>query len=144
MTIDPATQLIAPITNVFQQFQYGGATPALRVADIDSINANFQATIKGQSPKVIDPVFANYRLTGTVWMLPNTLVPGDGNMSEQAIGSIDLDNDTLETFVQGVGTNCFSCHTTSGHGISYPGKNINISHIITSVLKPNPLILQSR
>ncbi|MBI2716636.1 MAG: hypothetical protein HYX37_19645 [Rhizobiales bacterium] len=144
MTIDPATQVIAPITNVFQQFQYGGATPALRVADIDSINANFQATIKGQSPKVIDPVFANYRLTGTVWMLPNTLVPGDGNMSEQAIGSIDLDNDTLETFVQGVGTNCFSCHTTSGHGTSYPGKNINTSHIITSVLKPNPLILQSR
>ncbi|MEI9804251.1 MAG: hypothetical protein WDN48_06900 [Pseudolabrys sp.] len=114
LTIDPATQVIAPITNVFQQFKHGGATPALRVADIDSINANFQSTIKGEPAKVIDPVFANYKLTGTVWMLANTLKPGDGNMDQEAIGSIDLDNSTLETFVQGTGTNCFTCHNTSG------------------------------
>jgi hypothetical protein len=143
LTIDPATQVIAPITNVFQQFQFGGATPADRVADITSINANFQAAIKGKPPAVIDPVFANYRLVGTVWMLPNTLKPGDGNMDEEAIGSVSQANDTLETFTQGQGNNCFMCHTTSG-GSSYPGKNINTSHIITSVLRPNPKVLQSR
>lgn len=143
MSIDPATQVIAPITNAFQQFQYGGATPASRIVDINSINTNFQTKIKGEPPKVIDPVFANYRLTGTVWMLANTLKPGDGNMDEQAIGSIDLANATMETFVQGVGTNCFSCHRTSG-GSGYPGKDINISHIITSQIRKNPAIQNAR
>jgi hypothetical protein len=143
LTIDPATQAISPITNVFRQFEFGGATPDSRVADIKSINANFQAAIKQRSSKVVNPVFANYALNGTVWMLANTLKPGDGNMDEEAIGSIDLANATLETFVQGTGTNCFSCHNTSG-GSSYPGKDINISHIILSVLKPNPAIFRAQ
>ena len=143
ITIDPATQVIAPITNVFQEFKYGGATPAARVVDIDQINANFQGKIKEEKPKVIAPVFANYKLTGTLWMLANTLKPGDGNMDQEAIGSITLDNSTLETFVQGTGTNCFSCHNTSG-GSSYPGKDINISHIILSKLKPTAAIQQMR
>jgi hypothetical protein len=118
--------VIASVTNVFEQFQYGGATPPPRIVDIDSINANFMGEIKEQKPTLIDPVFANYRLTGTVWMLPNTLKPGDGNMDEEAIGSIDLDNATMETFMQGEGTNSFT------------------SHIITSVLKPDPAIQKAR
>jgi hypothetical protein len=60
-----------------------------------------------------------------------------------AIGSIDLADATLETFVQGSGTNCFSCHNTSG-GSSYPGKNINLSHVILDGLQPNPEILKQR
>jgi hypothetical protein len=91
----------------------------------------------------VNPVFANYGLVGTVWILAGTLQPGDGNLDSQAIGSIDLADATLETFVQGTGTNCFSCHTTSG-GSTYPGKDINLSHIILSVLKPNPAILNAR
>ena len=142
-SIDAATQVISPITNVFQEFKYGGATPASRIADIDSINANFQNTIKGMSPKVIDPVFANYRLNGSTWLLAGTLKPGDGDMAQDAIGSIDLDNATMETFVQNEGTNCFTCHTTAG-GATYPGKDINTSHIITSVLKISPKVLESR
>ena len=137
MTINVQTQQIDPITNVFRQFAYGGATPALRVTDIQQINTNFQAKIPEESAK-INPAFAKYKLIGTVWMLPNTLKPGDGNMDTEAIGSVDLANSTLETFVQGQGTNCFSCHSTSG-GSGYPGKNINISHIILSVL-PNTLL----
>ena len=137
MTINVQTQQIDPITNVFRQFAYGGATPALRVTDIQQINTNFQAKIPEESAK-INPAFAKYKLIGTVWMLPNTLKPGDGNMDTEAIGSVDLANSTLETFVQGQGTNCFSCHSTSG-GSGYPGKDINISHIILSVL-PNTLL----
>jgi hypothetical protein len=137
MTIDVPTQKISPITNVFRQFAYGGATPASRVTDIQQVNTNFQAKIPQESSK-IDPVFANYKLIGTVWMLANTLKPGDGNMDSEAIGSVDLANATLETFVQGQGVNCFSCHNTSG-GSGYPGKDINISHIILSVL-PNDLL----
>lgn len=137
LTINPASQLISPITNVFRQFAYGGAQfspPGLkqRVADIVSVNQNFQGTIQGGGTNV-NPVFANYRLIGTVWILANTLNPGDGNLDSEAIGSIDLANSTLETFVQGAGTNCFTCHNTSAGG-TYPGKNINISHIILSVL----------
>ena len=143
LTIDPATQVVAPITNVFRQFAYGGATPASRVADITSINANFQKSIAGKASPLVNPVFANYGLVGTVWILAGTLQPGDGNLDSQAIGSIDLADATLETFVQGTGTNCFSCHTTSG-GSTYPGKDINLSHIILSVLKPNPAILNAR
>jgi hypothetical protein len=134
MTINAQTQQIQPITNVFRQFAYGGATPALRVTDIDQVNANFQAKILEESAK-IDTVFAKYKLIGTAWTLPNRLTPGDGNMDSEAIGSIDLANSTLETFVQGQGTNCFSCHNTSG-GSGYPGKDINISHIIIGAL-PN-------
>jgi hypothetical protein len=137
MTINTQTQQISPITNVFRQFAFGGATPALRVTDIQQINTNFQAKIPEES-SLINPVFANYKLIGTVWMAPNTLKPGDGNMDSEAIGSVNLANSTLETFVQGQGTNCFSCHSTSG-GSGYPGKDINISHIILSVL-PNTLL----
>ena len=141
-SIDPGTQVITPITNVFQEFQYGGATPASEVANIVAVNTEFQGKIPSEKGK-IDPVFANYRLDGSTWLLPNTLKPGDGDMAQEAIGSIDLDNATMETFVQAEGRNCFSCHTTTG-GSGYPPKNINTSHIITSVFKPNPKILQSR
>jgi hypothetical protein len=143
VTIDPAAQVISPITNVFLQFEFGGATPPDRVADITSINANFQGTIKGMSSKVIDPVFANYTLTGSTWLLAGTLEPGDGAMDKEAIGSIDLANATMETFVQGEGANCFTCHTTAG-GPGYPGKNINTSHIITSVFHLSTAVLQAR
>lgn len=142
LTIDPATQIIAPITNVFRQFAYGGATPPSRVQDIISANENFQTGIKDHS--AIKSVFANYRLVGTAWILANTLQPGDGNLDSQTIGSIDLANSTLETFVQGAGTNCFSCHNTSG-GASYPGKDVNLSHIILGPLpnKTTTLLLEA-
>ncbi len=38
LTIDPTTQIIAPITNVFREFAYGGATPDSRVQDVMSVN----------------------------------------------------------------------------------------------------------
>ena len=142
MTIDATTQVISPVTNVFQQFPDGGATPQADVDAIKSVNAAFQAKIPAEKDK-INPVFANYRLTGATWLLPGTLKPGDGQMDSEAIGSIDLDNATMETFVQADGTNCFTCHRTSG-GSTYPGKNINTSHIITSQLHLSPAILQAR
>ena len=142
MSIDEKTQVITPVTNVFQQFEFGGATPQEDVDDIKSANANFMAAIPIHKDK-INPVFANYRLTGTTWLLPNTLKPGDGAMDEEAIGSIDLANATMETFLQKEGNNCFWCHNTAGAG-AYPGKNINTSHIVTSKLPKNPAIEQAR
>ena len=134
MTIDPATQVIAPITNVFRQFAYGGATPAYRVTNIQQSNGQFSEGIKEHASR-IEPKFANYKLIGTTWIKANTLKPGDGNLDQEAIGSIELANSTLETFEQGHRM-CFSCHNTSA-GPNYPGKDINLSHIILSVLPNN-------
>ncbi|MBV8751856.1 MAG: hypothetical protein JO328_03255 [Hyphomicrobiales bacterium] len=142
LTIDPNTQVISPITNVFRQFEYGGAS-AIRVADIVSMNQHSRSEITARKGEKVDTVFAHYRLIGTAWMLANTLKPGDGNMASEAIGSIDLANATLETFVQGAGNNCFGCHDTSG-GSGYPGKDINQSHIILSKLPPDPRLLEAR
>jgi hypothetical protein len=141
-TIDPATQAISPATNAFRQFAWGGATPD-RVQDITSSNKNFQDHIRGGGAKSIDQVFANYVMHGTVWILANTLQPGDGNLDTQAIGSPSLASSVMETFVQGAGTNCFSCHNTSG-GSGYPGKDINLSHVILGSLAPNPELLRAR
>jgi hypothetical protein len=132
LTINTATQQVSPITNVFRQFAYGGATPASRVTDIMQANQNFQTGVKEHSSQ-INAAFANYKLIGTIWIAPNSLQPGDGNLDTESIGSITLANSTLETFVQGTGTSCFSCHNTSG-GPNYPGKDINLSHIILSGL----------
>jgi len=142
MSIDEKTQVITPVTNVFQRFVDGGATPQADKDAITSSNANFQAGIRSHKDK-IDPIFANYRLTGTTWLLAGTLTPGDGDMVDEAIGSIDLANATMETFEQDVGENCFFCHDTAGIGKN-PGKNINTSHIITSQLKRNPKIEEAR
>jgi len=150
MSIDEATQAITPIANVFAQFEFGGAPPG-GVLPIQQANANFQGHIKtAPEPKTvparipaIDSVFANYRLVGSVWQLPNSLKPGDGDMAQNAIGAIDLANSTLETFVQASGSNCFSCHRTT-RGQTYPAKNINISHIITSKLESNPAVQRAR
>ena len=135
MTIDLPTQVIRPVTNVFRQFAYGGATP---VGGPTSRTSTRISRAGWEEPAKIDAAFAKYHLIGTAWMLANTLKPGDGNMDAEAIGSVDLANSTLETFVQGQGVNCFSCHNTSG-GSGYPGKDINISHIILSVL-PDELL----
>jgi hypothetical protein len=142
LKIDPNTQVISPITNVFRRFEYGDAS-AMRVADIVSMNRHSQSEIRGRKGAKVNTVFANYRLIGTTWILAGTLKPGDGNMASEAIGSIGLANSTLETFVQGVGNNCFGCHDTSG-GSGYPGKDINLSHIILSKLPPDPRLLQAR
>ena len=114
------------------------------------------AAVSGRGPRVIprragvaahknvNPVWANYRLIGTVWEPPNSLKPGQTGpaMVKSSIGSVDLANSTMETYVQGTGRNCFMCHNT-GQGPStgmpqqpiqapplFPAKNINLSHVL--------------
>jgi hypothetical protein len=99
------------------------------VADIDSTNKLFRQMIGGGSVKKIDQVFSNYNLIGSLWMLPNTLAPNFDNLQPSGVGSVDLANSVLETYAQGPGTSCFSCHTT-GKGENYPGKDINLSHTL--------------
>lgn len=135
------TQQLTPITNVFLQFRVGGATGG-RDTDIDNANKVFRAGVVAH--KNVNPVWANYRLIGTVWEAPNSLKPGQTGsaMVKSSIGSVDLANSTMETYVQGTGKNCFMCHNT-GQGPPtgmpqqpiqgpplFPAKNINLSHVL--------------
>jgi hypothetical protein len=142
-SVDEETQKATPITNVFRQFAYGGVefsaeSPKVsgqaRVDDINSINANFQAAIPDHG-KQISPEFANYNLIGTLWLdtTQTPLEPGL-DLAANSVGSITLANASMETFVQGIGTNCFSCHNTSPFKKGFSDKNIAISHIIAGSL----------
>jgi hypothetical protein len=135
-SVDPAKQTVAPVTNVFRQFATGNAAPN-RTADINAINSGAQGemanmgTFKPPQPK--ETVWANYKLIGTLWLLANTLKPDDGNMVPEGVGSVNLANATLETYFQGQGFSCFLCHNTGASTSGpkqYPGKDINISHVI--------------
>lgn len=130
--VDEKTQQLSPPINVFLQFAQGGAAPP-RAADIVLTNKNFRSGVI-QHPTATKPVWANYRLVGTVWEAAGSLKPNDPNMAKDAIGSTSLANATMETYVQGTGNNCFMCHNTTGlteNGkVIYPGKDINLSHAI--------------
>jgi hypothetical protein len=139
-TINMDTQVITPITNVFRMFAYGGAKESVaspgtdRVRDINEVNEDFMATIAAGNPK-IEPVFADYRLIGSVWIdtAVTPLKPGL-DLRSSSVGSIYLANSTLETFFQSNQFNCFTCHSTSPNKSGYPDKNIAISHIISGSL----------
>ena len=146
-TLNAETQQVKPLTNIFRQFAHGGAefsaeSPTVsgmnRVADIDSINANFRTDIPVH-PTQIDPVFSNYKLIGSVWLdtTQTPLKPGL-DVFGNAVGSITLANSTMESFVQGIGANCFSCHTTQPFPTKseFKDKNIAVSHIISGSLTP--------
>lgn len=132
---DPAKQTVAPVTNVFRQFATGDAAPP-RTFDINAVNAAAQsemATIKVKPPQPKENVWANYKLIGTLWLQPNSLKPNDSNMVGEGVGSVHLANATLETYFQGPQFSCFLCHNTGGSTSGkkqYPGKDINISHVI--------------
>jgi hypothetical protein len=140
---DKAKQTVAPVTNVFRQFATGNAAPN-RTADILALNTSAQTEMSNMGsfnpPQPKETVWANYKLIGTLWLQANTLQPNDGNMVNEGVGSVNLANATLETYFQGTGNSCFLCHNTQGSTSPkkpYPGKNINISHVILDLI-PKP------
>ncbi|MEY2495235.1 MAG: hypothetical protein QOJ45_1727 [Verrucomicrobiota bacterium] len=124
---NPTTQTLAPITNLYRQFATGGES-TLGTQEITSINSQSQGAVKAFPNNPAEAVWSNYKLIGTVWTKPNTLVPGDGNMDTEAVGSVSLANATLETYVQGAGQNCFLCHNTSAFAGANTAKDIALSH----------------
>lgn len=131
------SQRLSNITNVVRRNKYGGADRA-NARYIRDINSQAQTYVKSFGKP--NAVFANYSLVGTVWLHTGTLQPGDDNLNTAAVGSVNLANSVMETFVQGTkNSNCFACHNTGGfssYGI--PGKNINLSHVILSPLFNSP------
>jgi hypothetical protein len=141
-SVDPAKQAVSPITNVFRQFATGNAAPN-RTADITAINSAAQGEMKNMGtfkpPQPKETVWANYKLIGTLWLMANTLKPNDNNMVGEGVGSVNLANSTLETYFQGTDVSCFLCHNTGGSSSKkkpYPGKDINISHVILEMIPP--------
>ena len=150
----------AKVNNVFRQYARGGET-VLTPEQFDGINSQAQGQMRAllhkQEPDIpaypLETVWANYMLIGTVWQplpagvsgsqpVPPTIVPGDARLFASAAGSVELENATLETFVQGPqnngggNSNCFMCHNTGGSTkYGYPGKDVNLSHLLLAPLK---------
>ena len=104
-------------------------------ASIISINQSARDIIVDNN-KLIDPVWANYELTGNVWMKDGI----DLQQVNYMAGSLSAANTTMETFVQNgqagqtADNNCFSCHTRSlGNGQYLPPAGL--SHIYDKIEK---------
>jgi len=148
---DPVKQTVARVTNVFRQFEFGGATPEGRVTDIQNINKAAQGEManmpKLKPPQPKEAVWAHCKLIGTLWLAqPGTLQPGISQLEVCGVGSVNLANSTLETYFQGPQNNfngnsvanCFMCHNTGGFGAYPDGKNINLSHALLDSIPPAP------
>jgi hypothetical protein len=135
VALNPATQQLTPITNVFRQFAFGQGNPP-DTANIQALNASVQAQLAPGD------VWRNYFLVGSVWFAAiNGLHPGlNGTspaMQNLVTGSIHLSNSTMETFTQptNVKKNCFACHDTGQvQGLGLPPMNLNLSHILQNGL----------
>lgn len=102
-----------------------------------ALNASVQSTLQGlikQSPTKFNDmaVWLNYQMTGNLWTVNGALPPSASNFA----GSKENANTTLETFIQGNGNNCFTCHTqkqfvssTKGPMGFQTGAPANFSHL---------------
>lgn len=92
-----------------------------------ALNASIQSTLQGLLKSSPDKfanmaIWLNYQMTGNLWTRNGALPPTSSNMA----GSTQNANTTLETFFQGEGRNCFSCHTQT-------------QYVNTSVKPPVPM-----
>ncbi len=131
--VDQDNQILEPRGNAFRQYAYGGESQD-GVSEIMAINKQSQGIFS-------DTYWTHYKLIGTVWLQPDSLQPGQSDLASQAVGSVQLANATMETFVQGPQNNsgkpanCFMCHNTAGSKRGgFEGKNINLSHTLISPL----------
>lgn len=97
-------------------------TPTLRVMPwgIDGTNASLNTEVISANATVISQLVAgdvrrNYFQLGTTWTIDGAAPKPDGS---NEVGTNQLANTTMETFVQGV-TNCFSCHHTNTVAVSH-------------------------
>lgn len=123
-------------TQVCRVAPQGGGTQDNTSAMI-ALNASVLSTLQGlikQSPAKYNDmaVWLNYQMTGNLWTVNGALPPSASNFA----GSKENANTTLETFIQGNGNNCFTCHTqqqfvsTTQGPMGFPnGAPANFSHL---------------
>ena len=105
---NPATPATQPITQVCRVAPCGNGDQT----NIGQLNKAVRA-------KLGSNVWANYFLIGTVWGNPKTFPPtGPSN----SVGSTQLANTSMETFVQLPTITCFSCHNA--------GASVNFSSVV--------------
>jgi hypothetical protein len=140
-TLNPQTQSLSPVTQVFRQFEDGSGVADNTLA-IDTLNVSVHKQLASTD------VWNNYDLIGGVWLLPGALNPGLSPSGSMLHGSPQLANSTMETFVQvpftnstppfTVFTSCLGCHTTASTstsgGLNIPAMNLNLSHSLTDGL----------
>jgi hypothetical protein len=102
-----------PTTQTVRVNPSGGGTPD-NIATIQSLNQSVLTLLQQGS------LWSNYTLVGGIWT-NGTLPPTATN----EVASVLLANSTMETFVQGPNTNCFSCHTTTNNNGTPP---FSVSH----------------
>jgi hypothetical protein len=115
--------------------QGGGSTDntSAMIALNGSVLSTLQGLVKQSPTKYGDmAVWQNYQMTGNLWTVGGALPPSSSNFA----GSKENANTTLETFIQGNGNNCFTCHTqkqfvSSTKGpMGFPtGAPANFSHL---------------
>lgn len=142
LTLDPATQMLKPITQVCRQFPYGMAAGTKNPNDLQNLEAikSLNASVKSQ---LGDDVARNYFEVGAIWT--NGDLQPNNDQQANRIGSTLLNNSVIETFTQNVQSdnNCFSCHNTLMYNPSDPsiqplqGTNINLSHVILEAYVAN-------
>lgn len=137
--LDPKTQKLTPVTNVVLENRTGGENQPHGVGNIFALTTQAQSFLAGKNG---NPVFANYNLIGTVWMMPNTY--NVNSNQTDAVGSVNLANGTAETFVQHARNtpiskvvNCFSCHNPGSYSFqTTPPKLANrlvaLSHVLAA------------
>ncbi|MCA8032416.1 MULTISPECIES: hypothetical protein [Burkholderia] len=146
VTIDEKTQILAPVTQVCRQYQYGGAD-STNQANITELNGDILARlVKNNS------IWQYYREVGAVWIKdPDEPFHPDWspNFDSKAIrGTPKLSNSVIETFTQNQVSKhqCFSCHNTmavtdtNDLTLTLPGKDISTSHILLRKYMNNPQI----
>jgi hypothetical protein len=119
-----------------------GSPAGLGSAGVNTMIISLNNSRIGQMPA--EDVRSNYLLHGAIWTnggvapsQPNPPAPGN------LLGSLQLANSTMETFVQGpvtqtTGTNCFSCHQSNAQTPPQATPVVTISHVYGDMypLKP--------
>jgi hypothetical protein len=128
---DITNQTFKPITSVYHQFSEG---------DEDELVKPLNRTVK-EKLNAMGSVWQYYRFKGAVWLndhrkfLVGRVFSADDVIDNTVIGGEkNISNVTMETFTQNSET-CFSCHKTSdetSQGLTFPGKKIGVSHVITN------------
>jgi hypothetical protein len=146
LILDPLTQKLSPVTQVFRQFKYGDKdNPTTNTIepdlDVSSLNADVRSRLKSANS-----IWQNYFLLGAVWIDdPKTkFAAGAGNFEDDVLkGERRLSNSTVETFTQRatamlpLRSNCFRCHATgpesqsvNGVMLNLPAQKINVIHVL--------------
>ena len=125
---DAANQTLAPITQVFRHYPFGGEEPR----GIITLNGSVHEKLP------VNSVLKQYEMIGAVWINDPAAKFKENSIFRDDVlaGATKLSNSTMETFTQNTAKNCFSCHHTRGEreipNTPYflPAKRISVSHML--------------